>query len=154
VQDDDSVLGPIDFLAVEFPNGRVTNRGFTCLLDLVARDIVRVLDLEFVARSAEGAVRTVELDAIEHDADMDVAAWQAAESRLLDQADVQAIGADLAPGSVAGVVVYENVWATPLLTAIDGDGARVIAHGRVAVEDVMSALETDAEATTPARTPA
>lgn len=42
----DDILGPIDFLAVDFPDGRVTNDGFACLLDLVDRDVIRVLDLE------------------------------------------------------------------------------------------------------------
>ncbi len=137
---DDDILGPIDFLAVEFPNGRVTSEGFTSLLDLVARDVIRVLDLEFVVRSSEGVARTLPLATIEHDATVDVAAWQAAESHLLDQSDIEAIGAELAPGSVAGVVVYENVWATSLIAAIDRGGARIIGHGRVAAEDVMTAL--------------
>jgi hypothetical protein len=142
VQDDDNVLGPIDFLAVEFPNRRVTSDGFRCLLDLVARDTIRVLDLEFVERSMDGVAQAVELEKIEHDAEVDIAGWQAADSRLLDGSDVAAIGAALAPGSVAGVVVYENVWAIPLMAAIDRGGARIIGHGRVAAEDVMTSLET------------
>src|SRR5262245_55231903 len=55
VQDD--VLGPIDFLAVAFPNGRVTGGGFKRLMDLVERDIIRVLDLEFIVKSRDGVVR-------------------------------------------------------------------------------------------------
>jgi hypothetical protein len=135
------ILGPIDFLAVDFPNARVTSEGFACLMDLVARDVIRVLDLEFVARSTEGSARSVPLESLDHDATIDVAAWQAAESHLLDQSDLDAIGAELAPGSVAGVVVYENVWATPLIAAFDHTGARIIGHGRVADNDLLSALE-------------
>jgi hypothetical protein len=138
VQDD--VLGPIDFLAVEFPNGRVTGKGFRPLMDLVERDIIRVLDLEFIVKSGEGAVRKKELDAIEHDADVDVAAWQAAESGLLDKSDVEIVAANLAPGSVAGIVVYENIWVVPLIAAIDQSGARIIGEGRVASDDVLTAL--------------
>jgi hypothetical protein len=142
VQDDDNVLGPIDFLVVEFPNGRVTSDGFKCLLDLVARDTIRILDVEFVETSTDGVAHAVALEKIDHDAEVDIAGWQAADSRLLDGSDIDAIGAVLAPGSVAGVVVYENVWAIPLITAIDRGGARVIGHARVAAEDVMSSLDT------------
>ncbi len=53
---DDDVLGPIDYLAVEWPGGLVTGEGFQLLLDL-GRGIVRVLDLEFVAKAADGTVR-------------------------------------------------------------------------------------------------
>jgi len=138
VQDD--VLGPIDFLAVAFPNGRVTGGGFKRLMDLVERDIIRVLDLEFIARSTDGVVRKMELESIEHDSDVDVATWQAAESGLLDESDVKVIAADLAPGSAAGIVVYENMWAVPLIAAIDQSGARIIGEGRVASDDVLTAL--------------
>jgi hypothetical protein len=136
----DNILGPIDYLAVDFPDGRVTNDGFACLLDLVDRDVIRVLDLEFIVRSPDGGALRVQLESLERDAAVDVAAWQAAESRLLDQADVDAIAAELTPGSVAGVVVYENVWAAPLMAAIDHGGTRIIGQGRVAAEDLMAAL--------------
>jgi len=138
VQDD--VLGPIDFLAVAFPNGRVTGGGFKRLMDLVERDIIRVLDLEFIVKSTDGVVRKMELESIEHDSDVDVATWQDAESGLLDESDVEVIAADLAPGSVAGIVVYENMWAVPLISAIDQSGARIIGEGRVAGDDVLAAI--------------
>jgi hypothetical protein len=138
---DDDVLGPISFLAVEFPGGRVTGEGFRLLMDLVKGGTIRVLDLEFVARSAEGVVRTVALEAIEHTADVDVSTWQAAESRLLDASDVEIVAAQLAPGSLAGILVYENVWAVPLIAALERDNARIIGEGRVDVEDVVAALD-------------
>jgi len=50
---DDDVLGPIDYLALEYPRGHVTGEGFRLLRDLVDRGIVRVLDLEFVAKATE-----------------------------------------------------------------------------------------------------
>ena len=136
----DDILGPIDFLAVDFPDGRVTGDGFACLLDLVARDVIRVLDLEFIVRSPGGGSRTVPLESLSLDPTVNVAEWQAAASHLLDQADLDAIGAELAPGSVAGVVVYENLWVTPLIAALDRSGARIIGQGRVAEDDLMTAL--------------
>ena len=74
---DDDVLAPIDYLAIEFPGGHVTGDAFQSLMDVSRRGVIRVLDLEFIVKSDKGAVRKTELDAIEHDADVDVAAWQA-----------------------------------------------------------------------------
>ncbi len=51
---DDEILGPIDYLAVEWPGGHVTGEGFELLLDLTQRGIVRVLDLEFITKAADG----------------------------------------------------------------------------------------------------
>lgn len=138
---EDEILGPIDFLAVEFPSGRVTGEGFRLLMDLVQRGTIRVLDLEFVAKSAEGVAHKVELDTIEHTADLDITTWQAAGSRLLDESDIEVVAAALAPGGLAGIVVYENVWAVPLIAAIDRNGARIIGDGRVDVDDVLTAID-------------
>src|SRR5262249_55883862 len=107
---DDDVLGPVDYLAVEFPSGNVTGAGFQPLTDLVRRGIIRVLDLEFVAKSADGAVRKVALDAVKHAAGVDVTLWRGAESGLLDRSDADNVASGIAPGSVAGILVYENVW--------------------------------------------
>jgi hypothetical protein len=137
---DDDTLGPIDYLAVEFPDRRITGDSFASLMQLVQRGIIQVLDLEFVARSADGTVQKVGLDSIEHDAEVDVSLWQAAESRLLDAADLTTIGAGLEPGRLAAIVVYENLWAVPLMAAIDRSRARIIGDGRIAADDVLAAL--------------
>ena len=54
-------FGPVDVLVIEFPRGQIRAEGFVTLVDLVERDIVRVLDLEFVQRSEEGEVSIVDI---------------------------------------------------------------------------------------------
>ncbi|MBV9577458.1 MAG: DUF1269 domain-containing protein [Chloroflexi bacterium] len=142
MDNNDEVLGPIDYLAVEFPNGRVTGDEFRALADLGRRGIIRVLDLEFVTRSADGAARKVALSDVEHTDDIDATIWQGAESGVLDQSDFDLIAAGIEPGSLAGVLVYENVWAVPLIAAIDRANARIVGEGRIAVSDLMSSLES------------
>ncbi len=44
-------------------------------------------------------------------------------------------------GAWPGIVVYENVWAVPLIAAIDRNGARIIGDGRVDVDDVLTAID-------------
>jgi hypothetical protein len=139
--DDDEILGPIDYLAVEWPGGHVTGEGFELLLDLVDRGIVRVLDLEFIAKAADGSVRKVALGDVEHGGDVDVTSWDAASSGLLDQSDVDEVAAVIEPGSLAGILVYENLWAVPLMTALDRSTARMVGSGRIFVEDLLNALD-------------
>ena len=138
---DDDILGPIDYLAVEFPGGRVTGEEFQVLTDLVQRGVIRVLDLEFIARSGDGSVRRIALDDIEHSPDIDVALWAGADSHLLDQSDFDVFASDIAPGSVASILVYENVWEAPLLAAIGRSRAQIVGAGRVTADDLMIALE-------------
>ena len=137
----DQVLGPIDYLAVEWPGGHVTGEGFELLLDLVERDIVRVLDLEFIAKSSDGAVRKVALADVEHGGDVDVTIWDGASSGLLDQSDFDEVAAAIEPGSLAGIVVYENLWAVPIWTALDRSAARLVGSGRISGDDLIVALD-------------
>ena len=139
--DDNEILGPIDYLAVEWPGGHVTGEGFELLLDLVNRGIVRVLDLEFITKAADGTVAKVALGDVEHGGDVDVTMWDGASSGLLDQSDLDAVAAAIDPGSLAGVLVYENLWAVPMMTALDRSTARMVGSGRVVVEDLLTALD-------------
>jgi len=138
---DDDVLGPIDYLAVEYPDGLLTGEGFELVLDLVERDIIRVLDLEFVAKSSDGTVQKVALADIEHSGTVDVTLWQGASSGLLDQSDLDTLSAAIEPGSLAGILVYENVWATPLMKALDASTARLVGYDRIMVDDLVAALD-------------
>lgn len=137
----DDVLGPIDYLAVEWPGGHVTGEGFELLLDLVQRDVIRVLDLEFIAKSSDGSVRKVALADVEHGGDVDVTMWDGASSGLLDQSDIAEVAAVIAPGSLAGILVYENLWAVPIWTALDRSAARLVGSGRIGSDDLIAALD-------------
>ena len=141
MNDEEEILGLIDYLAVEWSCGHVTGEGFQLLLDLVDRDIVRVLDLEFITKAADGTVRKVALGDIEHAGDVDVTIWDSASSGLLDQSDIDQVAAVIEPGSLAGILVYENLWSVPLMTALDRSSARLVGNGRIIIEDLLTALD-------------
>lgn len=137
---DSDVLAPVAYLAVEFPTGRVTGEGFSLVHGLVTRGVIAVLDLEFIAKDPDGSVRKVRLEDIEHGADVDITEWRGSYSGLLDQDDVATVAAVMQPGSLTGIIVYENVWATPLLSSIDAHGARLIGSGSVDADDLITSL--------------
>jgi Family of unknown function (DUF6325) len=143
---DVDVLAPIAYLAVEFPTGRVTGEGFSLVHNLVAGGTIAVMDLEFIAKATDGSVTTVRLEEIAHDSDVDITQWQGAYSGLLDEDDVRALAAAAEPGSLIGIIVYENVWAAPLLRAIDANGARLVGAGSVDADDVITALDSSSPA--------
>ena len=138
---DDDVLGPIDYLAVEFPGGHITGEGFALVLDLVQRGLIRVLDMVFVARAADGTVSRVKLGDVEHGGDVDITRWEGASSGLLDESDRQEVGAAIEVGSLGGILVYENLWAVPLMAALDRNAARLIGSGRIGADDLLAALD-------------
>jgi hypothetical protein len=146
---DNDELGPIDYLAIEFPGARLTASGFEQLRALADQGIIDILDLEFIAKDAAGGARTVDVRELPTANSVDLSAWAGASSGLLDDADRHEIAAAIQPGSVAAVVVYENRWVLPLLGAWEREGARLITDGGIAAQDLIAALD----ATEPAQAP-
>ena len=56
----DDVLGPVDFLAIEFPGGQLTAAGFERLLSLANDGVVDILDMEFIAKDTDGKSKKID----------------------------------------------------------------------------------------------
>ena len=134
-------VGPIDYLMLEFPKAKITGEGMKALVDLVDRQIIRILDLRFVVRDAEGSFAAVAVTDLDGDGELDLSIFAGAESGLLDDDDLSSAAALIAPSSAAGLLVYENTWAGPFVTAMRNAGAEVVASGRIPANDVIAALD-------------
>lgn len=133
-------LGPVDFLAVEFPDGRIGAADLGELLSLVSQGTIRILDAEFIVKDAAGNARKA--DAAELGGqDTGIGAWSGASSGLLDDADVAHISAAIRPGAAAAVIVYENRWILRLADSWRRSGARLIEDGGIPVDDLVAALD-------------
>src|SRR5688572_32767230 len=93
--DDLDLMGPIDYIVVEFPGSRMTGRAFPILLDLVDRGLIRILDLAFVTKDPDGAIHAMELRDIDGDGELDLMVFEGASSGLLDQEDLDEAGSVL-----------------------------------------------------------
>jgi hypothetical protein len=138
---DDDELGPVDYLVVEFPGGRISASGFEQLLSLVRQGTIRVLDAEFIIKDAAGNARKAEAAELGGSAGADISAWAGASSGLLDDADVSHVSAEIAPGAAAAVIVYENRWILSLADAWRREGARLIEDGGIPADELVAALD-------------
>jgi Family of unknown function (DUF6325) len=137
----DDELGPIDFLAVEFPGAHISAPGFEQLLSLADQGVIAILDLEFISKDSAGGASKVDVADLRNPDGVDLTPWAGASSGLLDDADVDQIAAEIDPGSVAAVIIYENRWAVNLVNTWRRDGARFIADGGLAIGEVVEALD-------------
>jgi len=138
-------LGPVDFLIVEFPEGHQHFSGEVIdeLLKLVDAGTIRVIDVLILVKDADGSVEALELADVE---DLGPLVELEAElAELLAEADVELLANAMEPGSVAGVLVYENLWAAPFASAARRAGGELIANGRIPIQAIIAAVEADAE---------
>ena len=134
--------GPIDYLVVEFPGNRMTGEAFPLLIDLVDRGLIRILDFAFVRKDLDGSVAGMVLADLDGDSQLDLAVFEGASSGLLDPEDIDEAGTVLQPGSSAGILVYENVWAAPFASAVRRSGGQLVASGRIPVQALLAALDS------------
>ena len=134
-------MGPISYLVVEFPGNKMTGEGFPLLVELVDRGIIRILDLVFVTRGTDGTVRAIDLQDIDHDGQLDLTVFEGASSGLLDESDLADAAPVIEPGSSAGILIFENRWATEFTQALRRGGAQLVAAGYIPQNDVGASLD-------------
>ena len=139
------VLGPVDYLVVEFPRDKANFSGEMAaeLAALVDRNLVRVLDLVIMSKDLEGAVAIDEVHEVDESDLGQLRALEADLAMVLAEEDLEAIGKVLEPGNVAAVLVYENSWAGPFAAAVRRSGGQLVADGRIHTQALLAAIEAE-----------
>lgn len=136
-------LGPVDYLVVEFPAGASSFTGEMAaeLVALVESGTIRLIDVLILTKDEDGSVDAMELSDI-----ADLGPLQALETELaelLAADDVENLAAAMEPGSIAGVLIWENLWAAPFASAARRSGGQLIANGRIPIQAVIASIEAD-----------
>jgi hypothetical protein len=139
------VLGPVDWLVVEFPVDKANFSGEMAqeLRSLVERGLVRILDLVFLRKDEDGSVAVDELSDVPEGAVGDLLRHEAELAMLLAEEDIVAVGEALEPGSIAAVLVYENSWAGPFAASIRRAGGQLVDSGRIPTQALLAAIEAE-----------
>jgi uncharacterized membrane protein len=135
-------LGPVEILVVSFPGNQFTGEVAPALAELVETGLIRVIDLVFVAKDADGDVVGIELSDIDESASAAYRPHVEEPSGLLADEDIQDLGADLAPNSSAAILLFEHVWAKKFRDAVLGAGGELVASIRIpkeAIDEVVAA---------------
>jgi Family of unknown function (DUF6325) len=134
-------MGPVSYLIVEFPGNKMTGEGFPILVDLVDRGLIRILDLAFVTKADDGTVSAINLSDIDGDGELDLAVFDGVSSGLLDDSDFADAAPAITPGSSAGILVFENRWATEFVQALRSADAQLVAAGYIPQDALVASLD-------------
>jgi hypothetical protein len=136
-------LGPVDYMVVEFPAGASNFTGAMAreLVALVDAGIIRLIDVLILTKNLDGTVEPMELSDVGELGDLQSLEAQLAE--LLAEDDVAQLAAAMEPGSTAGVLIWENLWAAPFASAARASGGQLIANGRIPIQAIIASIEAD-----------
>ncbi len=139
-------LGPVDYLIVEFPAGHqnFTGESVAELVKLHDAGTIRIMDLVIIIKDEDGSFEAEEISNLAELGELERIEEQLVET--LAAADVATLAEAMAPGSVAGVLVYENLWAAPFASSLRRAGGQLIADGRIPIQAIIAAVEADAAA--------
>ncbi len=136
--------GPVSYTVIAFPGNRFNGDIAPEVGRLVASGLVRVLDLVFVGKDESGDTISLEFDQMD-----ELAAFNDIEGEvggLINEEDLQHVADNLPEGNSALVIVWEDVWARPLVEAVQASGGVVIDSARIPANLVEAALEELAQA--------
>jgi len=132
-------VGPVDVYIIGFPGNKFTGRIAPAIMELVENGTIRILDLLFVTKDADGVVGVLQAE----DLDADGAAFlsiDVTQPGALDIGDAEEVSDDLPADSSALLVAFENLWAAKLVDALQAADAVVIDSLRIPVDVVQSVL--------------
>src|SRR4051794_18489706 len=138
-------LGPVDYVVVEFPAGASNFTGEMAkeLLALIDSETIRLIDVIILVKAADGTVDAMELSDIGELGELQRLEAELAE--LLAEDDVAHLAAAMEPGSTAGVLIWENLWAAPFASAARRSGGQLIANGRIPIQAIIASIEAEEE---------
>jgi hypothetical protein len=111
------------------------------LVALVDAGIIRVIDVLILTKNDDGTIDVLELSDVEELGALRTIEAELAE--LLAEDDIEHLAAAMDPGSTAGVLIWENLWAAPFASAARRSGGQLIADGRIPIQAIIAAIEAD-----------
>lgn len=136
-----SEIGPVDYMIVAFPGNEFRGEVAPELARLVENGTIRVMDLAFVGKSAEGKVVAFELTDLDPEVRAGFEKAGVEVSGLFNEEDLMAAGEELEPNSSAALLVWENVWARDIAEKLRAAGGVLLDFERLPHEVVQAARD-------------
>jgi hypothetical protein len=131
-------IGPVEYIVVGFPGNQFTGKIAPELMALVDSGTVRILDLIFIGKDAEGSVLSFEID--ELDALAGFAGLDADVGGLISPEDIEYVAASLDPNSSAALLIWEDLWAAPFAEAVRQSKGVLLEGARIPHELIAPTL--------------
>lgn len=134
-------IGPVEYMIVAFPGNQFKGEIAPALAELVESGTIRIIDLAFVMKDADGNVAALEATDVDSDIGKAFASIESEMGGLLNAEDLEAAGEEMEPNSSAALLVWEDLWAAKLADAIRDAGGQLFDLERIPHEVAFAAVE-------------
>ena len=131
-------IGPVEYIIIGFPGNQFNGEIAPELGKLIDSGTIRILDLVFITKDADGNVGAIDFE--DHH---DVALFNALDGEVggfISDEDIDYAATELEPNSSAALLIWEDVWATPFVEAMRNSGGVLIEGSRIP-HDLIEAAE-------------
>ena len=119
---------PLEYALIAFENAEPTGKIVPELLDLAERGIVRFVDIVFIHKEEDGAIRTVELNDLDDKTYEMFVPMGEHVSSLFTNDDLEIAAAKLPNKSAAMLLLWENLWVANFRQAVVDAGGVLVAR--------------------------
>ncbi len=134
-------IGPVDYAIIAFPGNQFQGDIAPALAELSAAGTIRIIDITFVGKSADGEIVTYEMTELDPKVQAGLESMGIEVTGLFNEEDLEATAEELEPNSSAALIVWENVWARGVSQAVRGAGGQLLDFGRIPHDVVQAARE-------------
>src|SRR5436190_2678425 len=133
-----TAAAPAEYMIFGFPGNQFNGEVAPALADLVDKGLIRLRDLLFITKDADGNVSAIEIDEVDElKPFLDV---NGEAGGLLTEEDVEHAAAGMEPNSSAALLIWEDLWAADFANAVKDSGGVVLEGGRIPYELWQAAL--------------
>ena len=134
-------IGPVDYVLVGFPGNQFKGEIAPAIAELVDAGTIRIIDIAFVGKDADGNEVAMELTELDPDVQEGLEKAGVEVGGLFSEDDLKKAAADLEPNSSAALLIWENVWARKVAQAMRDAGGMMLAFERLPHDVVQEARE-------------
>jgi len=133
-------LGPVEYIVIGFPGNKFKGDILPALGDLVSSGLIRIMDLAFVKKDADGSILAFEFEELATE-EAEAFAFEKAIGDLLNEEDLMLIGDELEPDTSAAVLIWENLWARRFAETVREAGGVLIDSNRIPYDVIQAAID-------------
>jgi len=125
-------IGPLEYVVIGLEDDRFTSDILPELGAIQQNGLIRVVDLLFVSKGAEGAVTVQEVSELSEEEQQAYTALAEDLTGLLTAQDIEHLAGEIPAGSEAVIVLLEHAWTLELAQAVRRAGGVLYTGGMIA----------------------